>query len=54
MDNLIKITGILTSRIETRDKGNQSYYYGFFKFENQAGEFPVVFKEKPEIPKGSE
>ena len=48
------IKGTLTSRIETRDKDNQSYYYGFFKLENQVGEYPVVFKEKPEIPKGSE
>jgi len=54
MDNLIKITGILTSRIEMRDKGNQSYYYGFFKLENQAGEFPVVFKTKPNLTKGNQ
>ncbi|CAJ0882382.1 10653_t:CDS:2 [Entrophospora sp. SA101] len=54
LNQLIKITGILTSHLETRQKYNQSYYYGFFKLENQAGEFPVVFKTKPEIPKGSE
>ena len=54
MDNLIKITGILTSRIEMRDKGNQPYYYGFFKLENQVGEFPVVFKTKPDLTKGNQ
>ena len=47
------IKGILTSRIETRQKENQPYYYGFFKLENQAGEFPVVFKTKPTLTKGS-
>jgi hypothetical protein len=53
MDNLIKIQGILTSRIETKNKG-ETYYYGFFKLENQKGEFPVVFKTKPAISKGSQ
>ncbi|CAH1762102.1 3382_t:CDS:2 [Entrophospora sp. SA101] len=50
-----QITGILTSRIETkRDKvPNKTYHYGFFKLETQNQEIPVVFKEKPEIPKGS-
>ncbi|KLL03890.1 MAG: hypothetical protein MRECE_7c025 [Mycoplasmataceae bacterium CE_OT135] len=54
MDNLIKIQGILTSRIETREKSNETYHYGFFKLENQSQEIPVIFKVKPEIPKGSE
>jgi len=54
MDNLIKITGILTSRIETRDKENKSYYYGFFKIPNQEKEIPVVWKQKPIIAKGSQ
>ena len=51
---MVKITGTLTSRIETRDKENQPYYYGFFKLESQAGEFPVVFKTKPDLKKGSQ
>ena len=50
----IKIRGVLTSRIETKDKENQPYYYGFFKLENQEGEFPVVFKAKPDLKKGSQ
>ena len=54
MDNLIKITGILTSHLETRQKNNQPYYYGFFKLENQVGEFPVVFKTKPNLTKGNQ
>jgi hypothetical protein len=54
LDQPIKITGKLTSRIETRQKENQPYYYGFFKLENQAGEFPVVFKAKPALTKGSQ
>ncbi len=54
LDQPIKITGILTSRIETRQKENQPYYYGFFKLENQAGEFPIVFKTKPTLTKGSQ
>jgi hypothetical protein len=54
MDNLIKIIGILTSRIETRQKENQPYYYGFFKLENQVGEYPVVFKSKPDLTKGNQ
>jgi len=53
LDQPIKITGILTSRIETRQKENQPYYYGFFKLENQAGEYPVVFKSKPDLTKGN-
>ena len=48
------IKGILTSRIETRQKENKSYYYGFFKLENQVGEYPVVFKSKPDLIKGSQ
>jgi len=54
LDQPIKITGKLTSRIETRQKENQPYYYGFFKLENQAGEFPVVFKTKPALTKASQ
>ena len=53
MDNLIKITGKLTSRIETRNKG-ELYYYGFFKLENQEQEIPVIFKTKPDLKKGSQ
>ncbi|CAH1764428.1 2838_t:CDS:2 [Entrophospora sp. SA101] len=48
------ITGILTSRIETRDKEGKSYYYGFFKLETQNQEIPVVFKTKPNLIKGSQ
>ena len=52
---MVKLTGKLTSRIETKNKENQPYYYGFFKLESQAGEFPVVFKkEKPTISKGNQ
>jgi hypothetical protein len=57
VDNLIKITGQLTSRIETKhDKTtNEPYYYAFFKTPQQDQEIPVVFKgDKPVIPKGSE
>ncbi|KLL02959.1 MAG: hypothetical protein MRECE_35c011 [Mycoplasmataceae bacterium CE_OT135] len=54
MDNLIKIQGILTSRIETREKGRETYHYGFFQVLDQEQEIPVIFKSKPEIPKGSE
>jgi hypothetical protein len=54
VDNLIKIQGLLTSRIEIREKNNQLYYYGFFQIANQNQEIPVVFKTKPEIPKGSQ
>ena len=54
LDQPIKITGILTSHLETRQKDNQSYYYVFFKLENQVGEFPVVFKTKPNLTKGNQ
>jgi hypothetical protein len=55
MDNLTKIQGLLTSRIETRhDKTtNEPYYYGFFKLNDQNQEIPVIFKEKPNLTKGS-
>ncbi|CAH1766806.1 9413_t:CDS:1, partial [Entrophospora sp. SA101] len=53
VDNL-QIKGILTSRIETREKGKETYYYGFFKLESQEGEIPVVFKNKPDLKKGCE
>jgi len=52
MDN-IKIQGVLTSRIETKNKG-EPYYYGFFKIKNHEGEFPVIFKTKPDLKKGSQ
>jgi hypothetical protein len=48
------ITGKLTSRIETKNKDKETYYYGFFKLETQNQEIPIVFKTKPEIPKGSQ
>jgi hypothetical protein len=60
MDNLTKIQGTLTSRIETKqDKASQeTYHYAFFKSPNLVdpeAEFPVIFKgEKPTIPKGSQ
>ena len=47
------ITGILTSRIETRDKEGKSYYYGFFKVSQQEQEIPVIFKVKPDLKRGS-
>ena len=53
MDN-IQIKGILTSRIETKNKENQPYYYGFFKFEGKEPEIPVIFKAKPDLTKGSQ
>ena len=53
MDNLIKIQGILTSRIETKNK-DETYYYGFFKLKDQEPEIPVIFKTKPAISKGSQ
>ena len=53
MDN-IQIKGVLTSRIETKNK-SEPYYYGFFKVKDQEPEIPVIFKkEKPTIPKGSQ
>ena len=48
------ITGILTSRIETKNKKDEIYYYGFFKVKDQEPEIPVIFKTKPTIPKGSQ
>jgi hypothetical protein len=45
MDNLVKIQGVLTSRIETKNKSGEIYYYGFFKLPNHEQEIPVVFKE---------
>ena len=54
LNKTIIIKGILTSRLETRQKNNQPYYYGFFKLENQVGEFPVVFKTKPNLTKGNQ
>jgi hypothetical protein len=48
------IQGILTSRIEKREKNNETYYYGFFKLKNQEQEIPVVFREKPPLAQGSE
>jgi len=54
LNETIIIKGILASRLETRQKNNQPYYYGFFKLENQVGEFPVVFKTKPNLTKGNQ
>ena len=49
------LTGILTSKIETRTKGEKTYYYGFFQVENQNREIPVIFKgDKPNLLKGSQ
>ncbi|KLL02879.1 MAG: hypothetical protein MRECE_39c002 [Mycoplasmataceae bacterium CE_OT135] len=52
--NETKIQGILTSRIETQEKDKETYHYGFFQIPEQEQEIPVIFKVKPEIPKGSE
>jgi hypothetical protein len=51
---VIKIQGLLTSKIETRTKGQETYYYSFFKLENQEQETPVIFKVKPALTKGCE
>jgi len=52
---LVKITGKLTSRIETKNKNGVTYYYGFFIFPDQNQEIPVIFKgAKPILEKGSE
>lgn len=51
-----KLTGLLTSRIETRqDKiTRQDYHYGFFKTQDYEQDIPVVFKEtKPTLKKGN-
>lgn len=55
MDNII-LTGILTSRIETRQDKiiRQDYHYGFFKLEGYEQEIPVVFNHKPNLVKGSQ
>jgi len=45
------ITGILTSRIETRP---DYYHYGFFKIPDQELDVPVIFKTKPDLVKGSQ
>jgi len=50
---MVKITGILTSRIETKNK-SEPYYYGFFKLKDQEPEIPVIFKTKPDLTKGSQ
>ena len=42
---LVKITGKLTSRIEKKEKHNETYYYGFFKTEGYEQEIPVIFKK---------
>src|SRR5204862_5360415 len=49
-----KIQCLLTSRIETRSKDRETYYYGFFKLENQELDVPVIFKTKPDLVKGSQ
>jgi hypothetical protein len=38
------ITGILTSRIETKNKNGENYHYGFFQIAEQEKEIPVIFK----------
>ena len=57
------IQGLLTSRIEKRSfVGDQTrqdklttepYYYGFFKVEGQDQDTPIIFKEKPNLTKGT-
>jgi hypothetical protein len=55
VDNLTKIQGQLTSRIELRGQNtNEPYYYGFCQLPNQAQETPVIFKgDKPTLAKGT-
>ena len=49
------IQGTLTSRIETKHKDNETYYYGFFKLETHEQETPVIFKkDKPNLSKGTQ
>ena len=55
---MVKLTGILTSRIEKKGI-HEPYYYGFFKIPQQNQETPVIFKDqeghyKPTIPQGSQ
>jgi hypothetical protein len=38
------ITGLLTSRIETKNKNGENYHYGFFQIAEQEKEIPVIFK----------
>ena len=38
------LAGILTSRIETKNKNGETYAYGFFQIEGQSPEIPVIFK----------
>ena len=38
------IKGVLTSRIETKNKNGETYAYGFFQIEGQSPEIPVIFK----------
>ena len=59
---MAKITGKLTSRIETRQKAGETYHYGFFELippecdgcDLPRQEIPVVFKTKPALTKGSQ
>src|SRR6185369_14584297 len=53
--NNTALQGLLTSRIELRqDKlTNEPYYYGFFKVEGQDQDIPIIFKEKPNLTKGT-
>jgi uncharacterized protein YjbK len=62
-NELVTITGILTSRIETKQDrtARHNYHYGFFKIEGYELEIPVVFKDqkedeyyKPTLTKGSQ
>jgi len=48
------IKGVLTSRIETKNKNGETYAYGFFQIEGQSPEIPVIFKTKPNLVKGSQ
>jgi hypothetical protein len=52
-EKAIIIKGTLTSRIEKRSSP-ETYYYGFFKLNDQNPEIPVIFKEKPNLAKGSQ
>ena len=54
-NNKTILTGTLTSRIETKHKNQETYYYGFFHLEGQEPEVPVIFKGgKPILEKGSQ
>jgi hypothetical protein len=51
----ITLQGLLTSRIELRGQNTgEPYYYAFFKIPVQEQDVPVIFKEKPNLAKGSQ